>query len=239
MKMRIIICTDNLSVSEALSQHIKAWISSCNNMQKPSISTYQTNDDVLEQWENGEQIDLLFVQEGPLNGITGYEVSHALLQQNYNIPVVLLTNGNSVDLQQYQGDPLRFLQIPFNEQAIHELLRSCWIQIMDSAKDILFLRGRGYVLRIPFRSIRYIEHNNRHTAIHVTYQSEAYTLGCTLMVIACKLPVECFVQCHRSYIVNKSYVTSFQRTNITLLSGDSIPVGRAYRPNTERELSST
>lgn len=234
--MNIIICTEDPLIAGELSEHIKTWAKT-NDFQEHSMCFYQSNDDILERWENGDPIDILFIQDRMINSISGFELSHILLQDNVTIPIVLLTNSDVVDLQMYQGDPIRFLRVPFSDQEISQLFNSCWMQIMEFAKGILLLKGRGYILRIPFRSIRYIEHKNRHTLIYVTFRTEPYSLGRSLNSIASMLPAEEFLRCHKSYIVSKSSATGFHRDEITLLSKESIPVGRAYKLNVEQELS--
>lgn len=42
---------------------------------------------------------------------------------------------------------------------------------------------------------------------------------------------ETFIRTHRSYMVNLSYVSKFQRTNLILKTGEAIPVGITYGSN--------
>ena len=55
--------------------------------------------------------------------------------------------------------------------------------------------------------------------------------------VGSQLPEEDFLRIHRSFIVSKSKIKSFNRQSVTLSSGVTLPIGRQYVNDMMRMLN--
>ena len=81
--------------------------------------------------------------------------------------------------------------------------------------------------KVLFRDITYIEAQLNYCNIHHSDDTEL-TVRTTIHNILEQLPSDLFCQVHRSFIVNKTRITSMDSNSINI-GGVSIPLSRAYR----------
>ena len=81
--------------------------------------------------------------------------------------------------------------------------------------------------KILFRDITYIEAQQNYCDIHRRDDTEL-TVRTTIHNILEQLPPDLFCQVHRSFIVNKTRITSMDSNSINI-GGISLPLSRAYR----------
>ena len=91
-------------------------------------------------------------------------------------------------------------------------------------------------VNVPLRSILYIEAMEGYVKI---FREDGI---CTVSRIILKnvgsqLPEEDFLRIHRSFIVSKSKIKSFNRQSVTLSSGVTLPIGRQYVNDMMRMLN--
>lgn len=91
-------------------------------------------------------------------------------------------------------------------------------------------------VNVPLHSILYIEAMEGYVKI---FREDGI---CTISRIILKnigsqLPVDDFVRIHRSFIVSKSKIKSFNRQSVTLVSGITLPIGRQYLGELMNELN--
>ncbi len=96
--------------------------------------------------------------------------------------------------------------------------------------DVLAFRHNGVQYRIDCQSIVYIE--VYYKTLHIVTEETVYTLHrCPLQRLMEALPPDRFVQCHRSFLVNRSKVTDVcvQEGKLTVeLGSTQVPVGGRY-----------
>lgn len=91
----------------------------------------------------------------------------------------------------------------------------------------LMVKQEYNTVNVPLRSILYIEAMEGYVKI---FREDGI---CTVSRIILKnvgsqLPEEDFLRIHRSFIVSKSKIKSFNRQSVTLSSGVTLPIGRQY-----------
>lgn len=95
--------------------------------------------------------------------------------------------------------------------------------------------------RLPVKRILYIESIGRKCLIHTAVRT--YTTNLALSSIEAHLGRHHFLRCHRSYLVNLSYVLDVLDTTLLLNSGEQVPLTLRKRSQIiqswHRYLSST
>ncbi len=100
----------------------------------------------------------------------------------------------------------------------------------------LMVKQEYNTVNVPLRSILYIEAMEGYVKI---YREDGI---CTVSRIILKnvgsqLPEEDFLRIHRSFIVSKSKIKSFNQQSVTLSSGVTLPIGRQYVNDMMRMLN--
>lgn len=106
--------------------------------------------------------------------------------------------------------------------------------LQTDEEQYLIIKIKRSHLRIPVNDILYLERNLRETTVHT--RTETYTVRDKLNVLQQQLP-EFFVCCHRSFLVNLHAVSKLQHTEITLNTGQQIPVSRAHYEDVKKSFS--
>lgn len=106
--------------------------------------------------------------------------------------------------------------------------------LQSDEEQYFTIRIKHSHFRIPVNDILYLERNLRETIIHT--RTETYTVRDKLTVLIEQLP-EFFVCCHRSFLVNLHAVSRLQHAEITLTTGQQIPVSRAHYDDVKKAFS--
>ena len=96
--------------------------------------------------------------------------------------------------------------------------------------DCLFLRDRSRLVKVCLSDIQYIESGDKYCAL-VTATGR-YLSRQPLRELALELPAQQFVQIQRGYLVNVTYIESFDEGQTTVMvAGTALPLSRSYRDN--------
>lgn len=186
--------------------------------------------------ESGVMLVVLGVSEHMQNGVEGcIELFRQVMARNRDSYTLLcLHNGGSLDAVLSKCmRPAGILMLPMRD----ELARASLRRILNdyealygrkSEDSYLIINSGGTVRRIPYRDIVYMEAQNKLLRVCTFHQ--AIMVRASLNNLAETLPTE-FIRCHRSYIINKAYLESFNSPEMTvrLTSHEQIPVSRPYK----------
>lgn len=86
-------------------------------------------------------------------------------------------------------------------------------------------------LCLPYESILFMESEGHMLHIYTNDANGHYRIRQSLDQATDELPGDCFVRCHRGYIVNVAFVCSVQNGMILLSNNQTVPIGRAWKAN--------
>lgn len=92
--------------------------------------------------------------------------------------------------------------------------------------DVLFVRDKGRLVKVPVDEIRYAEADDNYVILHTT--GRRYALAATLSSIAERLASAHFVRIHRSYLADVRRITALREREV-LLGDVVLPVGRTFK----------
>ena len=94
--------------------------------------------------------------------------------------------------------------------------------------DYLFIRSEGMINKLTYDQVLFLEASRNNTKVVTPQGSFLSTMP--LSSIEKLLPPELFSRVHRSFIVNRSKITSLQGNQI-LINKSKIPMGNHYKSN--------
>ena len=226
--MNIIVCMPDSQCSEQICNLLWEWGNELQHRNEIMIHTYQSSEDLLISWEKGLLIDILFIADEIANDLSGFEVAHHIQDINWYMPIVLVVKHPEIHFDHYHFETLRFLFCPIKKDVFTSCMNMCWIQAQEKGKEVILLKDRNQIIRVRTSAITFIEHSQRHTEIHVADREKPYVVNSTLQQICRSLPEDQFLRSHKSFIVNKQYISEIQNGAIIVHPGCMIPIGRTY-----------
>lgn len=140
------------------------------------------------------------------------------------IPFIYITANNEVDIikQAVRSNPVAYISKPFKEREIFAA-----IELLKSKKEnkiIEIMTSKGMV-EVSTNSILFCKSNNVYVEVVTT--EKVYLHRTTLKEFYQQL-TDNFIRVHRSYVVNKSRITS-KKPDRLFVNQIEIPVSRRYR----------
>ncbi|WP_333864512.1 LytR/AlgR family response regulator transcription factor [Sphingobacterium sp.] len=174
-----------------------------------------------------QQVDLIFL-DIKMPDISGIEFLRSLSI----MPMVIFTTAYSEHaVLSFELDAIDYLLKPFS---LARFLKACSkahelyllkAKKPDYSKNYLFVKDGYEHVKVEFAHILYIEASGNYTQIHLS--DKCISSRITLTELLELLPKSEFVRCHRAFIVARSKMTKFDKTQI-LVADRVIPIGATY-----------
>lgn len=159
-----------------------------------------------------------------------------LLKLGLNLPpVIIVSSFPQYALESYAiGKATDFLLKPFTfDRLMVALNRALTTQMgLNSFAETkyIFLKMGRKIQRFDFDSIDYIEAYGVYSKIHS--EGSVHAVNERLASMSELLPTRLFIRVHKSYIINISKITSYDRHNLWIQKS-KIPIGLSFRPRLE------
>lgn len=210
--MRIVILEDEFFVAD----HLREMVTEQNY---DVVGIYHSGEDFLN--ETDWNIDIALVDIFLSGKILGLDVA-AILQEK-KIPFIFLTANKDLAILKKAAflSPKAYLSKPFNENDVIAALEIVSLEIPEKIK----LRGNHGVEEIDPKDIIFIKSDGAY--IQIQTAKRQITQRKLLKEIEVELP-DNFVRTHRSYIVNKDYISQKKSTELHA-GGHIIPISKSYK----------
>lgn len=216
--MRVAICMDSSGGGEALTPLLRQFQ---REFCIPVETELFVGGDALLTEQMGYDLILL---DGDLPDCL--EVGRRLRERAERCRIILFARDSRSALLGYAIHPEGFLPKPVSYQHLRSALercRSCW---QGEAGTVAITVNRVEV-RILWSDIEYIEVRGRTLTIHGRYGTVDSRMSMAQM--AAQLEGAPFLMCHRSCLVNLFRVREWERDQLLLDSGASVPVSTDRR----------
>lgn len=172
-----------------------------------------------------EKIDLIFL-DIKMPSISGIEFVKSLK----NPPAIIFTTAFSeFAVEGFELEAVDYLLKPITldrfNRSIQKLLK-IYLAEKPQQKDYTYFKVSGKLVKIAHKDLRYAQSVKDYILIS-TLQGN-YLTHMTMKYLNELLPADQFIRVHRSYLVNHSYITLVDKTQL-FLANDIIPVGENYR----------
>lgn len=233
---KIMIVEDDIIIAKGLDVIIK----SVGDNIETTITQYSK--EALE-YANYQKYDLLFLDIQLLD-YSGYELAKEIRNiDKYKLtPIVFITAIPTKELLTFKEiHCYDYIIKPFKDTEVIEVVSTLinyGANKREGKDNYLNLKQRGYIYRINTRDIIYIESIYKKIKV-VTDKEQIEVNNCTLYKIREELLEEEFVQCHKSFIINRNYIKGVDlvKSLIELSSTDvRVPIGRKYKENLMGEM---
>lgn len=170
-------------------------------------------------------VDLMFL-DIKMPGISGLDFVASLK----NPPAIIFTTafaeyavrGFELEAVDYLLKPISYERF---EKSIHKILKTRPPEKAE-LKDYTFFKVSGKLIKVAHADLLYAQSVKDYIQIHT--KNGNYLTYMTMKYLDELLPAPEFFRVHRSYVVNRNYISVVDKTSI-LVGAERIPVGENYR----------
>lgn len=174
-----------------------------------------------------EKPDIVFL-DIEMDGINGLAIASQLPEDTC---FIFTTAYLRYALEGFDLDAVDYLHKPFAynrfQIAFSKAMRRIGRQPLKTDSQCIVVKQGYNNISIPIDDILYIEAVEGYSKIF-RMSSDCIMSRILLKNIFTLLPQNVFLRIHRSFIVSKSKITSFNRQEVALSDGTTLPVGRQY-----------
>ena len=203
--LHVAICDDEAAFVQHLSQLLDRYAQETGTELK--ISTFGDGADLTDPYD--PTIDLIFldIQMGIMDGL---RTAQRIREMDGQVSIIFLTTLAQYSLEGYQYQATNYILKP--------------LQYIRLKAEIANDAGRH---RVALRDLRYIETFNRNLLCHT--QEQNLISYRTMKEMEAALGDKGFARCHTSYLVNLFYVKGVHKLELTLITGETLPISQPKR----------
>ena len=224
--MQVVICEDEVGYLKEIQSAIDRWAEMSHH--DVFCESFSSSEELLEQWEKGLQIDLLFLDIQIPGKIDGMSLARKIRETNLSMSIVFVTNYTNYVYEGYTVNAMRFLRKPVRNEDIYECLEIAQHQHAILKKESIVVDARNGQFVLRFAEIVYIEACSHYLRVHLSHASNQPELRAKLSQFATLLSPQLFIQCHRGHIVNIMHIRKYTGKEVTLSNGETLPISPTY-----------
>ena len=201
----------------------------CRRIGNIEIQRFSNPVDGLEAIKR-DRPDIVFL-DIEMDGVSGLAIASQLPPETC---FIFTTAYLRYALEGFDLDAVDYLHKPFAfsrfQTAFSKALRRLGREQIKSSPQCIVVKQDYSNISIPLDDIVYIEAVEGYSKIF-RMSGECVTSRILLKNVLAMLPADSFLRIHRSFVVARSKIRSFNRQEITLNTGATLPVGRQYAPS--------
>lgn len=226
----IVICDDEQAFINRMKEYIKRF--SEETKEEFSVREFTSGQALLNIYNGGFQIIFLDIK---MPGLDGIETAKRIRQMDSNVIIIFLTSIIKYVLAGYNVNASNYLLKPLDYRKFKVEMEKAVTKILSSKKGYITVKNDRGFFKIYLSTLKYIETYQRNTMIHTTRED----------IISYKKMQEHekalegypFVRCHTSYIVNLQYIDNIIGNDLTLSTGEIIPISKQKKKDLMQNLA--
>lgn len=217
--MRIAICDDEKRICAILAEKVGKI---CPDSE---IITYASGKELL----NDDELPDILLLDIRMPEISGMDVAKILRDRDWRKILIFITGEEDQVFHSFDLQAFHFLVKPVADEKLKEVMDNArkelerYGDIPGKQDKYIEIQSGTVHIRINLSQLLYAEVYDRKTILHMKEENiEYYGQLSALEALVGKD----FYRIHRSYLVNMKYVERYDRTSVTTLGGDNIPIAR-------------
>ena len=226
-KLRIAVCEDQGKDAERILAFIEE------SGIDAEVTHFKSGGAFLASQPTGK-FDIAFL-DIYMGDVTGVETARVLRETDDRCGIVFVTSSEDFRSDAFDVGAEQYLIKPVSKE---KLLKTLQKRKPDRRRKSCSVNAKGKHIDIPFDDIIYVEVKNHNCIVHTVDGMVETGTTMTIESFERALPSSRFMRCHKSYIVNLSYVEGVDR-DFMMKNGDTVYIRRSDLPRCkkwEREL---
>ena len=221
--MRIGICDDN----EKVRRQVSDWIQrNRTDIHPADIHEFACGEALLEYLRKDE-IDILLL-DCMMNGLDGIQTAMKIRQSNRKMIIIALTDYSGYALYGYEANIYRYLLKSEFSRKIGAAFSGAIRRYETDAVPTISAKTTDGIVYLSIADILYVESSLRIKK-YIVHTGKVYSTYGTNAEVESRLNGHGFIRPHSSFFVNCRYVLRFERDQLLLTNGATVPVSQRRR----------
>ena len=217
--MRIAVIDDNSKDAEALRRMVELWSEKSGTNAVTGV--FPSAESFMFAYAGDQDFDILLL-DVEMTGEDGITLAGRLRRAGFSAEIIFVTSHFELAGEGYEVDALHWLVKPVSREKLEAVLTKA-VERLSAAPSYVVISSDGETLRIAEKDILYVDAFLHYLVLH-TAQKE-YRIRENISDFAGR-KTDNFFRIHRSVLVNLRHIVKITRTDVTLDSGDVLPVAR-------------
>lgn len=219
LMIKIGICEDEKEMQNLIESHLQNLLKN----REYKIEKYISGEELLQA--NFEDIDILLldIQMGKLSGM---DTARRIREVNSKMEIIFITSLIDYVQEGYEVRAYRYLLKPIELEELKKHVLNCINEIEKNKNHYILIKNKSNTYKIYSNEITYIEVQKKDMLIHTI--NKDFDVRYSLEKVEKDLNLDKFVRCHKSFLVNLTYVENIKSNIAILESGEEVPISR-YR----------
>lgn len=217
--IKIGICEDEKEMQDLIENHLQNLLKN----REYKIEKYISGEELLQA--NFEDIDILLldIQMGKLSGM---DTARRIREVNSKMEIIFITSLIDYVQEGYEVRAYRYLLKPIELEELKKHVLNCINEIEKNKNHYILIKNKSNTYKIYSNEITYIEVQKKDMLIHTI--NKDFDVRYSLEKVEKDLNLDKFVRCHKSFLVNLTYVENIKSNIAILESGEEVLISR-YR----------
>ena len=217
--MRIAVIDDQPADRETITALVSRWAKDRDTA--VTVVPFPSAEAFLFAYSDDRDFDILLL-DVEMSGEDGISLAKRLRQEGCAAEIVFVTSHFELAGEGYEVDALHYLVKPISQEKLSAVLTKA-ADRLKAAPPSVVISSEGETVRLAEYELLYVETFLHYLVLHT--EERDYRIKETLGEFAGRLS-EDFFRIHRSVLVNLRRIVKITRTDVTLDSGDILPVAR-------------
>lgn len=219
--IRIAICEDEKETQCLIEEYLDNILKTIDI--EYEIQKYSSGEDLLEGSLKDIDILLLDILMEQMNGM---DTARKIREVDNKMEIIFITSLIDYVQEGYEVRAYRYLLKPIELEELKKHILTCIKDIETNKNNYIVIKNKSNTYKIYLNEIKYVEVQKKDMLIHTV--NKPFGVKYSLGKIEKDLKLDKFVRCHKSFIVNLSYVENIKPNIAVLESGEEVPISR-YR----------
>lgn len=223
---RIAICDDDSLQVSNLENHISRYFDEL-NIQYEIDGYYKGDRLVTSMRENMDNYQLIFL-DIEMEGLNGIETAKLLRSLDKSFILVYVTSYEQYALESFEVSPFRYLIKPVSIEKLRAVLKDVLVELTAKQKFLFYQVGMEHFQVNLDNIVCLYSEFGRKIHLELVDGSNVSFYG-KISSIEEGLPQTHFVRVNSGTMINLNYVTSLNRSDVTMINGDCITISRSRK----------
>lgn len=228
--LHIAICDDEQSFVDHLTGLIRQY--AAETSEEIKTTTYYDGLDLIEKYDPTIGLIFLDIQMKIVNGL---RTAERIRQMDEKVGIIFLTTLTQYGLEGYKYQAADYIIKPIKYVRLRDELNQFLLKSRRDDSPSLVIKNDSGRYKVFLKNLRYIETFNRNLLFHT--EQEKILCYKSMKEVEQELSGQGFARSHSSYLVNLFYVKGVQKLEITLVTGEVIPISQPKRKQFMEELT--
>lgn len=220
--LHVAICDDEAAFVQHLSQLLDRYAQETGTELK--ISTFGDGADLTDPYDPTLDLIFLDIQMGIMDGL---RTAQRIREMDGQVSIIFLTTLAQYSLEGYQYQATNYILKPLQYIRLKAEMDKFLARRQKEPDPFVVIANDAGRHRVALRDLRYIETFNRNLLCHT--QEQNLISYRTMKEMEAALGDKGFARCHTSYLVNLFYVKGVHKLELTLITGETLPISQPKR----------